>query len=79
MYDRRPLAAMQTLTNVQDVMVCRCCLTFIGSVTSQLELLRGQGRQASIATALEAQSQGRAHAEEVCCTLSFYLNTYIDQ
>jgi ABC-type phosphate transport system auxiliary subunit len=70
---------MQTLTNVQDVMVCRYCLTFIGSVTSQLELLRGQGRQASIAAALEAQSQGRAKAEEVRNAHTHQKYTYIQQ
>jgi hypothetical protein len=68
---------MQTLTNVQDVMVCRHCLTFIGSVTSQLELLRGQGRQASIAAALEAQSQGRAKAAEVITTHTYLRYIYI--
>lgn len=33
----RPLVAMQSLDNAQDVMVCRNCLGFIGSVISQVK------------------------------------------
>lgn len=40
----RPLVAMQSLDNTQDVMVCRNCLGFVGDVISQLELLSGLPR-----------------------------------
>eukprot|EP00611_Tribonema_gayanum_P025990 TRINITY_DN606_c0_g1_i2.p1 TRINITY_DN606_c0_g1~~TRINITY_DN606_c0_g1_i2.p1 ORF type:complete len:130 (-),score=29.73 TRINITY_DN606_c0_g1_i2:112-501(-) len=61
----RPLAAMQTLSNVQEVMVCRECMAFVGTTRMQLELLRGRGRMQCLEAALHAQAQGTATAEEV--------------
>ncbi|CAM9811903.1 unnamed protein product [Ectocarpus fasciculatus] len=40
----RPLVAMQSLDNAQDVTVCRNCLGFAGDIISQLELLTGLPR-----------------------------------
>ncbi|KAG5186832.1 hypothetical protein JKP88DRAFT_308474 [Tribonema minus] len=61
---RRPLAVMQTLSNVQEVMVCRECMAFVGTTRMQLELLRGRGRMQCLEAALHAQAQGTATAEE---------------
>lgn len=35
----RPLVAMQSLDNTRDVMVCRNCLGFVGSLVSQVSIV----------------------------------------
>ncbi|CAM9191439.1 unnamed protein product [Ectocarpus sp. 4 AP-2014] len=45
----RPLVAMQSLDNAQDVTVCRNCLGFAGDVISQLDILTGLNRPECLA------------------------------
>ncbi|CAM9529101.1 unnamed protein product [Chrysoparadoxa australica] len=53
----RPLVALQSRSNISDVMVCGNCLGFVGTVGSQLALLEGTPREQCLKN-LEAQAAG---------------------
>jgi len=78
-----PLAAMQSLENLQNVLVCAECLGFIGSLESQLAVLGGVPRS-ELSEYMQAQPKhiispivpcnqecGEMYCSQVCCDKHF--------